>query len=76
VTDRSAAGLAKTTVRDCCGVLRVFLRYAHREGVVGNDLSGTVEWPQVTVRSRTSEVARGLGVRAPRWGSPRLVVMR
>ena len=47
VADRSAAGLAKTTVRDCCGVLRVFLRYAHRESAVGGDLSGTVEWPQV-----------------------------
>jgi site-specific recombinase XerD len=47
VAERSAAGLAKTTVRDCCGVLRVFLRYAHREGAVGRDLSTTVEWPQV-----------------------------
>ena len=47
VADRSAAGLAKTSVRDGCGVLRVFLRYAHREGVIGNDLSKTVEWPQV-----------------------------
>lgn len=46
VTERSAAGLAKTTVREGCGVLRVFLRYAHREGVLGRDLSGTVEWPQ------------------------------
>ncbi len=33
VTVRSA-GLAKTTVRDGCGALRVFLRYAHREGVL------------------------------------------
>lgn len=47
VTERSAAGLAKTTVRDCCGVLRVFLRYGHREGVWRRDLSTTVEWPQV-----------------------------
>lgn len=47
VTERSAAGLAKSTVRDCCGVLRVFLRYAHREGVLSRDLSNTVEWPQV-----------------------------
>src|SRR5206468_9975844 len=38
---------AKTSVRDGCGVLRVFLRYAHRQGVVGNDLSKTVQWPQV-----------------------------
>ena len=27
-------------------MLRVFLRYAHRQGVLGRDLSGTVEWPQ------------------------------
>ncbi len=47
IAERSAAGLARTTVRDCCGVLRVFLRYAHREGVVGSDLSNTVEWPQI-----------------------------
>ena len=47
VAERSAAGLAKTTVRDCCGVLRVFLRYAYREDVLGSDLSGTVEWPQI-----------------------------
>jgi integrase/recombinase XerD len=45
--ERSASGLAKTSVRDGCGVLRVFLRYAHREGLVGSDLSKTVEWPQV-----------------------------
>ena len=32
VAERSGAGLAKTTVREGCGVLRVFLRYAHREG--------------------------------------------
>lgn len=57
VADRSAAGLAKTTVRDCCGVLRVFLRYAHREGVVGGDLSGTVEWPQVY---RLSDIPRSI----------------
>lgn len=46
VTERSASGLAKSTVRECCGVLRVFLRYAHREQVVGRDLSESVEWPQ------------------------------
>ena len=47
VAERRGAGLAKTTVRDTCGVLRVFLRYAHREGVLRRDLSNTVEWPQV-----------------------------
>jgi integrase/recombinase XerD len=46
MADRASAGLAKTTLRDCCGVLRVFLRYAHREGAVASDLSGVMEWPQ------------------------------
>src|SRR5258708_12037187 len=47
VAERTGAGLAKTTVREGCGVLRVFLRYAHREGLVRGDLWKTVEWPQV-----------------------------
>jgi integrase/recombinase XerD len=47
VVDRAAAGLAKTTVRDSAGVLRVFLRYAWREGVSPVDLSDAVDWPQV-----------------------------
>jgi integrase/recombinase XerD len=34
VVERAATGMARTTVRDTCGVLRVFLRYAHREGFV------------------------------------------
>jgi site-specific recombinase XerD len=57
VAERSGAGLAKTTVRDCCGVLRVFLRYAYREGVVDGDLSSTVEWPQVY---RLSSIPRSI----------------
>jgi integrase len=47
VVDRSRAGLAKSTVRNTCGALQVFLRYAHRQGVLAADLSATVEWPQV-----------------------------
>ena len=46
VAERSGAGLAKTTVREGCAVLRVFLRYAHREGLVRGELWKTVEWPQ------------------------------
>jgi site-specific recombinase XerD len=46
VADRAATGMARTTLRDACGVLRVFLRYAHREGLLPSDLSETVEWPQ------------------------------
>jgi len=57
VTERSAAGLAKTTVREGCGVLRVFLRYLHREGVMGRDLSDAVEWPQAY---RLSTVPRSI----------------
>lgn len=47
VAERVGSGLGKTTIRDTCGVLRVFLRYAHREGLVGRNLSTAVEWPQV-----------------------------
>jgi integrase/recombinase XerD len=42
---RAGAGLARTTVRTICGVLRVFLRYAHRQGLLAADLSKAVEWP-------------------------------
>jgi len=34
------------TVRTACGVLRVFLRYLNREGVIAKDLSSLVEFPQ------------------------------
>ena len=40
-------GIGKTSLRDRCGVLRVFLRYLHREGRLPRDLSCTVEAPQV-----------------------------
>jgi len=55
-----AAGLAKSTVRDSAGVLRVFLRYAHREGVLATDLSAAVGWPQVY---RLSNIPRSIS-----WG--------
>lgn len=57
VAERSGHGLAKTTVRDCCGVLRVFLRYAYRAGSIGSDLSTSVEWPQVY---RLSDIPRSI----------------
>lgn len=47
MVERSSAGLAKSTVRDAAGALRVFLRYAHREGALAADLSAAVGWPQV-----------------------------
>jgi site-specific recombinase XerD len=46
VVERASSGLAKTTVREGAGILRVFLRYAHREGLIARDLSGAVGWPQ------------------------------
>jgi site-specific recombinase XerD len=67
VAERSGAGLARTTVRGGCGVLRVFLRYAHRQGLLAADLSKAVEWPVAyqlsgIPRSITwAEVARVLG---------------
>jgi len=67
LTDR-CQGLARTSVRDRCGVLRVFLRYLHREGVLARDLSPTIEAPPVyrlaqIPRSITwAEVGRTLAV--------------
>ena len=46
ITDTSP-GLAKTSIRDRCGVLRVFLRFLHREKHVAHDLSGAVGAPQM-----------------------------
>ena len=46
LTDRSRA-LHRTGVRDRCGVLRVFLRYLQRQGILVRDLSGSVEAPPV-----------------------------
>jgi integrase/recombinase XerD len=57
VVERAGAGLAKTTVRDGAGVLRVFLRYLHREGVLASELSGAVGWPQTY---RLSSIPRSI----------------
>jgi len=46
IADCSAA-LAKTSVRDACGTLRVFLRYLYRERVLPTNLSATFGSPQV-----------------------------
>lgn len=46
IVERSSTGLARSTIREGAGVLRVFLRYAHREGAISRDLSGAVGWPQ------------------------------
>jgi len=41
-----------------CSVLRVFLRYSHREGVLGRDLSKLVEVPQ---HYRLADIPRSIG---------------
>ena len=41
------AGLARTSRRDLCGTLRIFLRYCHRERIVERDLSAAVEVPRL-----------------------------
>lgn len=56
LTDRSRA-LQRTSIRDRCGVLRVFLRYLHREGVLDRDLSPTIEAPPVY---RLAQVPRSI----------------
>jgi integrase/recombinase XerD len=45
VTERSQR-LGRTSVRDLCGVLRVFLRYLAREQLIDRDLSQAVESPR------------------------------
>jgi integrase/recombinase XerD len=42
----SAPRMARTTLRAWCGMIRVFLRYVHREGVVGEHLASSVDSPQ------------------------------
>jgi integrase/recombinase XerD len=33
-------------LRNCCGVLRIFLRYLYRERILSRDLTGVIEYPQ------------------------------
>jgi integrase/recombinase XerD len=53
----TAPKLARTVRRDLCGILRVFLRFCHRERVIAHDLSGAVEMPQVY---RLADVPRSI----------------
>jgi site-specific recombinase XerD len=46
IAERAATELGKATISGGCGVLRVFLRYAHREGLIASDLSSTLDRPQ------------------------------
>ena len=42
----SSGYLSRNSVRNLCGVLRVFLRYLHRERLIARDLSKCVEFPR------------------------------
>ena len=46
IADRAGSGLSKASVAIACTALRVFLRYAHREGAIASDLSAAVGRPQ------------------------------
>jgi len=50
--------VARRTLRNACGTLRVFIRYLHREGVLAKDLSSLVEFPQ---SYRLSGIPRSIG---------------
>lgn len=56
IVDR-CPGMARTSRRDLCGALRVFLRYCHREGRIEHDLSAAVEMPQTY---RLADVPRSI----------------
>ena len=53
----TAPKLARTGKRDLCGMIRVFLRFCHRQRVIAADLSGAVEMPQVF---RLADVPRSI----------------
>ena len=53
----TAPKLARTGKRDLCGIIRVFLRFCHRQRVIADDLSGAVEMPQVF---RLADVPRSI----------------
>jgi site-specific recombinase XerD len=53
----TAPGLARTTHRDLCGVIRTFLRFLYRERIVAEDLSVTFEVPRMF---RLSNVPRSI----------------
>lgn len=56
VTNRSD-GLCKTGLKNRCAVLRVFLRYLHRERIVGKDLSNALDSPRLY---RLSSIPRSI----------------
>jgi site-specific recombinase XerD len=65
VTEASR-GLSKNSITGLCSALRVFLRYCHREHLVGRDLSVAIERPR---RYRLSSVPRSIS-----WDEVRLML--
>ena len=57
VVELAGTGLSKETVGVACGMLRVLLRYAHRQGAISRDLSTAVESPQIY---RLAEIPRSI----------------
>lgn len=55
-----------SSLQSACGVLRVFLRYIHRQGIVGKDFSGSVEMPR---NYRLAKIPRSIG-----WDEVRLML--
>jgi len=62
----STREMSKNTITGCCCSLRVFLRYLHREAVVGRDLAPTIEAPQ---KRRLTTVPRSIT-----WDEVRLML--
>lgn len=59
---KHCAGLARTSRRDLCGALRVFLRYCHRERIIARDLSAAVQAPRIHRLSDLAGIAWVRGV--------------
>jgi site-specific recombinase XerD len=57
VAERAAGGVHKTSLCGVCNCLRVFLRYAHRQGAIERELSAVVDRPFVY---RLSTVPRSI----------------
>ena len=53
----TAPALSRTSRRNICGELRVFLKFCHREGIVAKDLTAAVEMPQMY---RLADVPRSI----------------
>jgi integrase/recombinase XerD len=60
---KGSCNLSKSSITTLCSILRVFLRYLHREGLTQTELSGAIEPPR---RYRFSELPRSISWEAVR----------